>query len=96
MQNYSTTSSLQLAVLDYQVIREVPKDRLLVHQAKEGYGPICEFLGLPVPDEPYPRVNDTAAMQNMQRGMKNTAYALVFGLPAALGVAAYLALQYLA
>jgi len=38
----------------------VPKDRLLVHNAKEGWKPICDFLGKPVPDCPYPRVNDTA------------------------------------
>jgi len=41
----------------------VPKDRLLIHNAKEGWKPICDFLGKPVPDCPYPRVNDTGEFQ---------------------------------
>ena len=45
-----------------QVIREVPADRLLVWQVKEGWGPLCSFLGLPVPEEPFPNVNDTPSM----------------------------------
>jgi Sulfotransferase domain len=36
----------------------VPAGRLLVYQVKEGWGPLCEFLGVPVPDEPFPRTND--------------------------------------
>lgn len=43
-----------------QVIANVPKEKLLVFQAKDGWEPLCAFLGVPVPDEPYPRVNDTA------------------------------------
>lgn len=39
------------------VIAEVPADKLLVFQAKDGWQPLCEFLGVPVPPEPYPRVN---------------------------------------
>jgi hypothetical protein len=45
------------------VQRSVPKDRLLVFEAKEGWKPLCEFLGVPIPDGPYPRVNDTAAFR---------------------------------
>ena len=36
----------------------VPADRLLVYQVKEGWEPLCAFLGKPVPDEPFPRTND--------------------------------------
>jgi hypothetical protein len=43
-----------------EVKRVVPPDRLLVFEAKEGWAPLCKFLGVPVPAEPYPRVNDTA------------------------------------
>jgi hypothetical protein len=43
-----------------EVQRVVPAERLLVFEAKQGWGPLCEFLGVPVPDEPFPRVNDTA------------------------------------
>ena len=43
-----------------QVKSEVPSDRLLVFQVKEGWGPLCQFLGVPVPEEAFPNVNDTA------------------------------------
>jgi hypothetical protein len=42
-----------------EVKRVVPAERLLVFEAKQGWAPLCEFLGVPVPSEPYPRVNDT-------------------------------------
>jgi len=34
-------------------------DRLLVYELGSGWPPLCEFLGVPVPGEPYPRGNDT-------------------------------------
>lgn len=43
------------------VRREVPAGRLLVYEAGQGWEPLCDFLGVPVPDEPYPRLNDRAA-----------------------------------
>lgn len=36
----------------------VPPERLLVFQAREGWGPLCDFLGVAAPDEPFPRSND--------------------------------------
>lgn len=39
------------------VIAEVPPGRLLVFDVKEGWAPLCRFLGKPVPDTPFPRVN---------------------------------------
>jgi hypothetical protein len=45
------------------VKRHAPTDRLLVFEASQGWGPLCEFLGRPVPDEPYPRVNSTEDFQ---------------------------------
>jgi len=30
-----------------------------VHRSADGWEPLCTFLGVPVPDEPYPRVNST-------------------------------------
>jgi hypothetical protein len=41
------------------VKRTVPPDRLLVYEVKEGWGPLCAFLGVPVPEgKPFPHVND--------------------------------------
>lgn len=45
----------------YQMVRDlVPADNLLEFEAKDGWEPLCKFLGVPVPDVPYPRVNDTS------------------------------------
>jgi hypothetical protein len=38
----------------------VPAERLLVWSVAEGWEPLCEFLELPVPEAPFPRVNDSA------------------------------------
>lgn len=35
----------------------VPKSRLLEYQPGDGWEPLCRALGVPVPNEPYPRVN---------------------------------------
>ena len=40
-----------------EIIESVPAERLLVFKVKEGWGPLCEFLDLPVPDEDFPHIN---------------------------------------
>lgn len=47
-----------------EVLDGLPPERLLVHRSADGWGPLCAFLGVPVPAEPYPRVNSKADMQN--------------------------------
>jgi len=43
---------------------QVPADRLLVYEVKEGWEPLCGFLGVPVPEgEPFPRLNDRETFQ---------------------------------
>ena len=44
------------------VIDEVPADKLLIYGAGDGWEPLCAFLGVPVPAEPYPRVNSREEM----------------------------------
>lgn len=38
---------------------DVPADRLLVYRVGEGWAPLCEFFGVAVPAEPFPRVNES-------------------------------------
>lgn len=45
------------------VLATVPPERLLVFEAAQGWEPLCAFLGVPVPDKPYPRENSTADFQ---------------------------------
>lgn len=44
-----------------EVRATIPADRLLVYEAGQGWEPLCEFLGVAVPDEPYPFENSRAA-----------------------------------
>jgi Sulfotransferase domain len=39
--------------------REIPSDRLVVWKLGDGWEPICEKLGVDVPDEPFPHLHDT-------------------------------------
>jgi hypothetical protein len=41
-----------------EVKRVVPADRLLVWEVKEGWEPLCDFLGVDVPAQPLPHAND--------------------------------------
>jgi hypothetical protein len=39
------------------VIDSLSPSRLLIFSPKQGWEPLCTFLGVPVPDAPFPRVN---------------------------------------
>ncbi len=43
------------------VKKNVPAGRLLVYRIEEGWEPLCHFLKVPMPDTPFPRVNDTVS-----------------------------------
>jgi hypothetical protein len=42
-----------------EVKRTIPPERLLVYEVAEGWEPLCRFLEVPMPDEPFPQVNST-------------------------------------
>jgi hypothetical protein len=46
-----------------EVIDTVDADRLLVYDVKQGWEPLCAFLGIEVPAEEFPHVNTTASMR---------------------------------
>jgi hypothetical protein len=41
----------------------IPADRLLVYELGSGWGPLCAFLGVPVPDQAFPHTNATKDFQ---------------------------------
>jgi hypothetical protein len=53
-----------------EVRRRVPQEQLLVYEVKEGWGPLCEFLGVEEPDTPFPRLNDAAEMRRRMVGVR--------------------------
>jgi hypothetical protein len=48
-----------------QVIEALPPERLLVFSPKQGWEPLCTFLGVPVPKGPFPRVNSRDELSGM-------------------------------
>ncbi len=42
-----------------EVKKTVPTEKLLVFEAREGWGPLCNFLNVPVPTVLYPKANDS-------------------------------------
>ncbi len=52
-----------------EVRRRIAPERLLVFEAAQGWEPLCAHLGVPVPDRPFPRVNDREEFEtHAQRG----------------------------
>lgn len=55
----------------------VPADRLLVFSAEQGWPPLCEFLGVPVPASAFPNVNDRTAIKKTLRKLTRGAYVIL-------------------
>jgi hypothetical protein len=47
-----------------EVRERVSEERLLVMDVREGWAPLCCFLDVPVPDGPFPHLNDRQEFQN--------------------------------
>lgn len=53
-----------------EVKRAVPPERLLVFEVKEGWQPLCDFLGVPAPSGPFPHTNSREEMEAMIKAAK--------------------------
>ncbi len=74
-----------------EVKQYVPPEKLLVYSVKEGWEPLCAFLGVPVPDVPFPHLNDRENFVGNRMGEQAR---LVRGVAvAAIGVVALLLLR---
>ena len=51
-----------------EVQRTIAPQRRLTYDAADGWEPLCEFLDVPVPDQPYPLINTTAIYKQRARG----------------------------
>jgi hypothetical protein len=71
------------------VCRRVPPGRLLVFDVREGWQPLCDFLGVEAPDRPFPHLNETREMRRRLLGLvalsaAGPALAVLTGLAAAV------------
>jgi hypothetical protein len=56
-----------------QEVRDtIEPERLLVFDVREGWTPLCNFLEVPIPEEPFPRLNDTASTQAIIRRLRES------------------------
>ena len=61
-----------------EVKATIPADKLLVFEVKQGWEPLCKFLGCPIPkDTPFPHVNDTEAFKQRIFQKKKKALAIL-------------------
>lgn len=47
----------------------IPPEKLLVFEVKDGWGPLCEFLGVEVPDKEFPNLN--SGIDNLEKVFKS-------------------------
>lgn len=52
------------------VVAAIPKERLLIYEAGQGWEPLCKFLEVPVPAEAYPSENSRAEFIARSKAMQ--------------------------
>jgi hypothetical protein len=52
-----------------EVVRDAPRERLLVFDVREGWAPLCAFLGVEVPDTPFPHTNSREEMSELRQAL---------------------------
>ena len=70
-----------------EITAAVPADQLLIFSVDQGWGPLCDFLGLEAPNKPFPNVNDRAEVKKTIADMTKGAYVfIVIGLLLLAGI----------
>jgi len=62
-----------------EVKRRMSAEKLLVFEVREGWEPLCGFLGVEAPDKPFPHLNDREDFPRMMRRQIATALAPALG-----------------
>ncbi|KAI0172542.1 P-loop containing nucleoside triphosphate hydrolase protein [Hypoxylon sp. FL1284] len=72
------------------LVRElIPKDRLLEMKLSDGWEPLCKFLSVPVPNEPFPWANDAKAVDEMAAKVITRVFQVWAGIFSVAGVGVY-------
>ena len=54
-----------------EVRRTIAPQRLLTYDVAQGWGPLCRFLGMPVPPEPFPHANTTGEFRRARQSARS-------------------------
>ncbi len=60
-----------------EVKSTVPPDKLLIFSVDQGWGPLCNFLGVDAPDTDFPNVNNRAEIKKTIAGIVKGAYVIL-------------------
>ncbi|KLU90089.1 hypothetical protein MAPG_09054 [Magnaporthiopsis poae ATCC 64411] len=60
--------------------RVIPPEKLFFYRVSEGWGPLCEILGVPVPDRPFPHNNNVDDARAVIRGIVFTGSLVWLGI----------------
>ncbi|KAI0202710.1 hypothetical protein F4808DRAFT_421080 [Astrocystis sublimbata] len=72
----------------------VPQGQLLEMKLGDGWKPLCQFLGVPVPEnEPFPRKNDAEAADNFATQIVLKALLIWIGILSVAGLSGYVAVR---
>ena len=69
--NFASKSNAETVFFNHikEVSEYVPKEQLLVYEVAEGWQPLCDFLNVDIPNEPFPHLNKKEHFHEMVKGM---------------------------
>jgi Sulfotransferase domain len=66
--DYTNTSKLEERYAQhYKTLGQLGEGRILRYRVQEGWGSLCKFLSVSVPDRPFPRQNDSGELKELGR-----------------------------
>lgn len=71
----------------------VPKERRLEYKLGQGWEPLCEFLGKPVPDVPFPHMNKMDEHARKKNMMLGSVYMIMAAVAVGVGSSAWYVLR---
>ncbi len=69
-----------------EVIAAVPPEKLLVYKVSDGWAPLCDFLGVAQPNDPFPNLNDRESVKKIIRDIIKGSYIMLGLVVAAIVV----------
>ncbi len=69
--NFSSKSNAEKVFFEHidDVINHVPKNQLLIYEVSDGWQPLCDFLEIQIPSEPFPHLNKKEDFHEMVKNM---------------------------
>ncbi|KEY74475.1 hypothetical protein S7711_04510 [Stachybotrys chartarum IBT 7711] len=76
------------------VEKVTPRDKFTLMELSDGWNPLCKLLNLPIPEEPFPQVNDSEAVEGLQMTILKEAGVRWLAITTGAGALGYTAWRY--